>query len=445
MYEKACELYDQILADGLTPDATMYGCLLKFSVECGRTDLTNELFKKVPNAEIQNYMSLIRAAGRDKDANRALDLLAQLKTSEMVLDIAVYNCVLDACVICGEMTRAKRLVEEMATLFTLDIITYNTLLKGYCSRGRVEEAKAVLVEMESRGLAPNDISLNCLVNAAVSAGKTSEAWEAIGMMQQRGIPVDRFTLAIIMKAVKNGGRSARDVSRVLALLDTSGVDVCADEVLLVTVLDMCVRHGEGGRVARIQQAYEESTMQPGAHTYGALIKGCGFLKRVERCYDLWTEMTETRAMEPSEFSLGCMLDALVSNGCVDDAVDLFRRWQGRVNTNTVMYSTLIKGFACSKVPEKAMSLWSEMVDMGLKLNTVVYNGLIDAQARVGRMDEVVRLVDAMEADQLAPDSITHSTIIKGYCVKGDLEQALALFKCRQRAGHSSDTIIFNTP
>merc|ERR1719379_898841 len=244
MYEKACELYDQILADGLTPDATMYGCLLKFSAECGRTDLTNELFKKVPNVEIQNYMSLIRAAGRDKDAKRALALLTQLKTSGMALDIAIYNCVLDVCVICGELARAKDLVEEMGTLFTLDIITYNTLLKGYCSRGRVEEAKAVLVEMESRGLPPNDISFNCLVNAAVSAGKTSEAWEAIAMMQQRGVAVDRFTLAIIMKAVKNGGRSSRDVSRVLALLDTSGVDVCADEVLLVTVLDMCVRHGE---------------------------------------------------------------------------------------------------------------------------------------------------------------------------------------------------------
>ena len=70
MYQKACDLYKQIRLEGLQPDAMMYGCLMKFSVECGRTDLVQELFDKAPQLEIQNYVSLIRAAGRDKDSYR---------------------------------------------------------------------------------------------------------------------------------------------------------------------------------------------------------------------------------------------------------------------------------------------------------------------------------------------------------------------------------------
>merc|ERR1719311_22949 len=152
MYGQACDLYDQILADGLEPDTMMYGCLMKFAVECGRTELSQELFKKTPQAEIQNYMSLIRAAGRQKDVKRAFQILDELKASNITIDIAAYNCVLDVCVISGDMKRAEALCNDMRKISKLDMITYNTLLKGYCGQGDLKGARRLLNEMESAGL-----------------------------------------------------------------------------------------------------------------------------------------------------------------------------------------------------------------------------------------------------------------------------------------------------
>merc|ERR1719476_945149 len=103
MYDKACDLYGQIRSDGLEPDAMMYGCLMKFSVECGRTELSQELFDKASTLDIQNYMSLIRAAGRDRDVDRAFAVLGKLKESGVALDVAAHNCVLDVCVSSGDM------------------------------------------------------------------------------------------------------------------------------------------------------------------------------------------------------------------------------------------------------------------------------------------------------------------------------------------------------
>merc|ERR1719359_2390938 len=182
MYDKACDLYAQLRAEGLEPDAMMYGCLMKFSVECGRTDLSRELFDKSPQLDIQNYMSLIRAAGRDKDVDRAFSVLEKLKSSGVSVDIAAYNCVLDACVSAGDMKRARVLMSDMQAIADLDIITYNTILKGYCSKGDVRGAKEVFLEMDRAGLAPNDISYNCLINTAVSWGNFPEAWNTIEMM-----------------------------------------------------------------------------------------------------------------------------------------------------------------------------------------------------------------------------------------------------------------------
>ena len=48
MFDKAGDMYQTILEDGVVPDATMYGCLMKFAVECGRTELAMEISKAAP-------------------------------------------------------------------------------------------------------------------------------------------------------------------------------------------------------------------------------------------------------------------------------------------------------------------------------------------------------------------------------------------------------------
>mmetsp|Transcript_117603 Transcript_117603/g.203108 ORF Transcript_117603/g.203108 Transcript_117603/m.203108 type:complete len:1021 (-) Transcript_117603:31-3093(-) len=443
LYGKACDLYDQIIAQGLEPDSMMYGCLMKFAVECGRTDLSRELFDKAPSLDIQNYMSLIRAAGRDKNIDRAFQVLQKLKESNVTVDNAAYNCVLDVCVGVGDMSRARDLMAEMRRISKLDIITYNTFLKGFCSLGDIRGAKELLSEMESMGMHPNDVSFNCLINAAASRGMWHDAWSAIDMMERNGVPVDHYTISILMKALKKT-KDSKQVNRALTLLDRAGLEVCSDEVLLNTVLETCIRHQQHQRLERVVDAFRRSSIQPSVHTYGSLIKACSNLKRADMCWELWRKMVDNRALEPNDIVLGCMLDALVCNQRIEEAVALFKTWQPTIPPNTIMYSTLIKGFANSRQPSKAMDMWREMQELRLPMNTVVYNSLIDSQARVGLMDEVGLLVQHMEPHGCTPDSITYSTIVKGYCYKGDLEKALEVLRNMQQQRMTNDSVVYNT-
>jgi len=356
--------------------------------------------------------------------------------------------VLDVCVSARDMDRARKLIEEMKRMSALDIITYNTLLKGYCGMGDVKGAKALLKEMDEAGHPPNDVSFNCLINAAVSNrchDTFQEAWDIIEMMNRRGVAVDHYTISIMMKALKKV-KNPKDVSRTLELLDKCAprLDVCADEILLNTVLETCIRHRECGRLQDLIAAYKRSSLRPAVHTYGSLIKACSSLKHVDECWLFWQEMEETRGLQPNDIVLGCMLDALVCSGNIEDAIALFEKWKTRVPPNTVMYSTIIKGFANTQQPERAMSTWRAMREQKMTMNTVVYNSIIDAQARVGMMDNVSDLIEQMEPDGCTPDGITYSTIVKGYCVKGDLEKAFEVFRSMQRNRMAGDSIIYNT-
>jgi pentatricopeptide repeat protein len=109
-----------------------------------------------------------------------------------------------------------------------------------------------------------------------------------------------------------------------------------------------------------------------------------------------------------------------------------------------MYSTLIKGFANARKSSRALDMFKEMCDSKVSFNTVVYNALIDSQARVGAMDEVSKLVESMESHGCSPDGISYSTIVKGYCVKGDLDKAFEVFRSMQSSGMAADAVIYNT-
>ena len=72
-----------------------------------------------------------------------------------MLDVTVYNCVLDVCVSAGAIDRAKGLMEEMqAQRVAMSVVTHNTLLKGNCHVGEFAQAKAILAEISRGGLRP---------------------------------------------------------------------------------------------------------------------------------------------------------------------------------------------------------------------------------------------------------------------------------------------------
>ncbi|CAK0824769.1 unnamed protein product [Prorocentrum cordatum] len=256
-------------------------------------------------------------------------ILALAAGGGITLDNAAYNCALDVCAGAGQLDRARDLIKEMRSHSSLDIITFNTLLKGHCNAGDLKGAKKLLIEMKEAGLQPNDVSFNCLINAAVTSrsGNFDEAWEIIDLMEKSGVKVDHYTISIMMKSLKKA-RNNHDVQRALALLDRTGtIEVCSDEILLNTVLETCIRHRENTRLKAVVAAYRRSDMRPSVHTYGSLIKACSNLKKVDQCQAFWREMEEVRGMDPNDIVLGCMLDALVCNGMVNDAVVLFNKWR----------------------------------------------------------------------------------------------------------------------
>ena len=177
----------------------------------------------------------------------------------------------------------------------------------------------------------------------------------------------------------------------------------------------------------------------------ALIKEHGRKGDLQSCWTIWNNLIQDTQV-PNEITVGCMVDALVSNREVRHAESLVNQWKHKVSPNTVVYSTLIHGWAKQNDAKRALNIFNQMRAEKVPCNAVTYNCMIHACVRVGDMQGSLDLLAAMQEapSALRPDKFTYSTIIKGYCGRGEIENALFLFESMLRERLVPDLVIYNT-
>merc|ERR1719387_549653 len=223
-----------------------------------------------------------------------------------------------------------------------------------------------------------------------------------------------------------------------------------DEVLLSSVVEACVRVGKPDllttQLAEITKSGHH--IVNGAHTFGSLIKAYGHARDVDGAWRCWKEM-RTRHIKPTSITIGCMVEAIVSNGDPEGALELILQMQEDADTrdqvNAVIYCSVLKGFAHDKKMDRVWSVWQDMLSKGVAPSITTYNALCDACARNGVMERVPQLLKDMKARKLVPNLITYGSVLKGHCLKGDIRAAFeVLDDMRNTTKLKPDEIMYNT-
>jgi len=225
-----------------------------------------------------------------------------------------------------------------------------------------------------------------------------------------------------------------------------------DEVLFSSVIEACIRSRRLDLLSDMMRRYaqEGGLLALTAPTYGSMIKAYGQAHDVEQVWVLWDEMSK-RQVRPTSITLGCMVEALVTNDHSDQAWELVKKISEdeelKTLLNTVIYSTILKGYAMSKRSERLMSLYEEMRAKDIPCNTITYNTMLNAFAKCGDMHKVPKLLDDMKSatPPVEPDIVTYSTMVKGFCAAGDVDRGMKLLHDMKEDGKLiPDEVMFNS-
>merc|ERR1719160_599502 len=403
--------------------------------------------KEKEEVDISKHVAMIRARSKENDLEGAMQVFRKLQSSGVQLTSLAYNALLDSCVQCGKVNVALQHFQEMKDHGLVDVVSYNTLLKAYLKQGQVVKARKLLTEMSESNIQANQVTYNEMLNALVAVKDRHEMWGLVREMNAMGMRPNSVTCSIILKSL-TAHSAPEDVRQAMSLIDNLHEDM--DEVLFASVIEACVRVGQLDLLSSKLQQYAGVGGLAGltAPTYGSMIKAYGRARDIERVRELWGEMRR-RHVTPTSITLGCMVDALVCNSLPDEAFDLVSGIREESEyadiLNTVIYSTLLKGFAQSRQPGRVQDVFEEMKQMGIACNTVSYNTMLDANARTGKMDRADELFREMQASGVSPDVITYSTLVKGYCQAGDIDRGYQVLNEMVAKGvHEPDEILYNS-
>lgn len=456
-YERVCDLYEKDAAplrekatgEGRSIlDSRMERCVMNAALKCGRSTLAQSLLSENPS-DVAKHITMIRNCAAEQNLEGAMNVFESLKQSGAEMNSVVYNTVLDACVECSQLGKAQSWMEQMKKDGMSDVVSYNTLIKAQLQAGNMKKARALVDEMREEKLQPNCITFNEIVNATVCSSDKrvrSEVWTIIQEMQNVGVRPNQVTCSILLKNL-NSSSPESDINQTMSLIN--GMEEQLHEVLLSSVVEACVRIGKPDLLnTKLRQLMSGDIKVNGSHTFGSLIKAYGHAKDMKSVWRCWKEM-RTRHIKPTSITVGCMIEAVVSNGDPDGAWHLIQELGEDPNCkgilNAVIYCSVLKGFTREKNAAKVWAVYEEMQKRNIDLSIVTYNTLLDCCARCCRMDGVPAIIEDMKKAKIKPNIITYSTMLKGHCQTGDISAAFKLVKeMREEADLVPDEIMYNS-
>jgi len=157
----------------------------------------------------------------------------------------------------------------------------------------------------------------------------------------------------------------------------------------------------------------------------------------------------SRHIVPTAVTLGCMVEAVVSNGDPQGGYELIQDMlsdeQCKPVLNAVVYCSVLKGFSHQKNFNRFWEVYQEMLAVKVKFSIVTFNTMVDACSRNNEMQHIPELLRSMTSQGIEPNLITYSAILKGYCQENRLDEAFELMEGMvQTTKFKPDEIMYNT-
>ncbi|KAK6121309.1 hypothetical protein DH2020_044960 [Rehmannia glutinosa] len=360
LHDSAKLVYHYMEADGILPNNALLDFLIASFADAGKFRIAERIL--IAKAELCNQRGETFSPSR-----------SYVEVTKLCPDNCSFNTVMRGLCMSGKVEEAFELFNVMRSFSCLpDIVTYNTLINGLCRVGNVDRAHELLREIQLHSeFSPNVVTYTSVISGYCKSGKMEDAANLFDEMINCGIRPNLFTYNVIIDGF-----------------------------------------GKIGEVASALKMYEKMVndgFHPDIVTFTSLIDAHSRLGEMDYCVKLWDEMNE-RKVSPNAFTFSILINALCKENRLNEARDLLRQ----------------------------LSLRKDIIPQPF-----IYNPVIDGFCKSGNVDEANEIIAEMEVKGCVHDKVTFTILILGYCMKGRTFEVIGIYKKMLSMGCVPDNITIN--
>ncbi|KAF9688659.1 hypothetical protein SADUNF_Sadunf01G0011200 [Salix dunnii] len=138
------------------------------------------------------------------DLNKGKEVHCMVKQLGFESDVCVANALVDMYGKCGCIGYARRVFDRMVKR---DIVSWTSMISGYCNVKKIEEALILFERMRLEGLEPNDFTWNVLISGYARRGDSDGAFSLLSKMTREGLVPDLVTWNAMIAGFVQGERA----------------------------------------------------------------------------------------------------------------------------------------------------------------------------------------------------------------------------------------------
>ncbi|KAJ7964366.1 Pentatricopeptide repeat-containing protein [Quillaja saponaria] len=421
------QIHCQIIKTGLHNTQFAQSKLIEFCVVCPHGDLSHALsvFESIeePNVFIWNtiirghslcsspilsvkfysrmiisgvwpnsytFPFLLKSCAKVRATHEGKQIHAQVVKLGIESDAFVHTSLINMYAQISELDNA-RLVFDKSTL--RDAVSFTALITGYASEGYMHDARRLFDEIPMRDV----VSWNAMIAGYVQSGSLEVGKLISSCIEDYGL---RLSLRVVNALIDMYSKCG-DLDTAKKLFDEMNQrDVISWNVMIGGYNHMsCYKEA----LALFQQMLR-SNMEPNDVTFLAILPACANLGALDLGKWIHASINQNLQNMSSTSLWTSLIDMYAKCGDIEAAEQLFESMNPK---SLASWNAMIFGFAMHGHAERALGLFSEMVDEGFKPDDITFVGVLSACTHGGLPKLGYHYFNSMVQDYNIPPKLQH--------------------------------------
>jgi len=425
----------EILGHRCPADKVIFSCIINAALEQGVAQRTPQMLSKFAQAGIsgKDHVLFFRCYVALGDIASAEALFMKLgeQTSSLML-----NLLLLTCVNAKEPERAwdmlqyaRKLEQAGDTDGIVDIVSYNTVMKGFGAAKNRQRCFQCLQGLVDHGLQPDDITLGPILDTCIADNDLAVANEISNLLLSSGRQISNIMWTLLIKGLVR----AASVEKAMALYKEMRTRAAQPDLITYSVLIKgLVDQHDIGKAMELVGDLKAQGLNIDDIILTHLLEGCRHATNFKLGKQIFKDCMDA-GMKPSDVTLVTMLKLYGRAGELREACELVRNWQTMNGSkpSVIHYTCLMSGCLRSKNYDQAWESFELMLASGIEPDQTTITTLLPGMVASQHWDHV--LILARKATQ-ASSSQQQQLPVEA------LNHALSHMRASRSAGRSADAL-----
>jgi pentatricopeptide repeat protein len=501
----------------INPDIVTYNCLLDMSFKLEQREQAKKLFEEISdftspvqpdvvtfNILLKGCVAELREIGSDSMSaqeglnirkeilERVLSIVNDIKQRGVNKNEITYNTAIDAFIEGGDFNKAWEMYQEMCeneSNIKPDLYTYATLIKGLKTNSDTEKNLSRAVEIlnkiksgEYENLRADEVLYNSVLDTCVKYNKVEMAENIFQDMKSQGVKPSLITFSIMIK----GYGLVYKVEKALALFnEMKELGFTPNDIIYGCLLNCAVRCSRLDIMCEVYESMKSLGVELNTIIYTTLIKGFNKMKKFEKAFEIFDNITEKEKQssniviynaildccvesknfeklneiydyikrksqelenfpQPNIITYSTVIKGFAKNGKFNEAKDIYSFLKSNAyQLDEVLFNTVCDGFARANQNEMALQILKDMKEYGIKRTSVIYSILIKMYSNQHNEEKCLEMLNEMSKDNVKPSLVTYTTLMQMFIKKKKVLNAIALFQDMKKNDIKPDQVCYN--